>query len=434
LWPLARLGGGGGAGGGRGGGGGSAGATCEDTGSAQDVVFDTFNLALAGNFVPYVKDRRQPLMDAMAQLDSDVVCLQEVWEQSDKDLVASAVAAKYPHVLSYKHDLDTVIDDATGADGKVPKPPSTPPCSDADVAGITAKLNAAVDCLRDNCSIDGSKSEDSATISSACATNKCASKAISLLNGSKRCYGCLLPQLPTESFKDIRTECTTNPKAGVAFRGQNGLMLLSKHPVESSEVVVLPGTWNRRAVIHARVAVPNGSKVDVYCHHMTPIFKGTLYPYTGQYGAGSDPNGWVNEQLLHAKKLVAMAQKNSCGPAVVLGDLNASHAYPTATPPILIEGEGTLKELEKVFQPGVAANYTPACTYCKANQNVADNDSGADQWIDHLYLLNIDPARVKSTALTFVDPVVNATDDMGSPLKVELSDHYGLRSVITLGK
>jgi endonuclease/exonuclease/phosphatase family metal-dependent hydrolase len=431
-------GGTGGAGGaGTGGSAGKAGGTtCEDTNPALDVKLDTFNVALAGNFIPYEKERRQPIVDALAALDSDVVCLQEVWEQSDKELIANAVKAKFPHAFFVKHDLETALDDATDADGKVPPAPTTPPCTDDEVAGVVAKFDSAVDCLRDNCPTDAALGENAETISSSCATSKCASKALSLMNSSKRCYGCLLPQMPTATFATMRNECKTNPKAGLAFGGQNGVMLLSKHPLEDTGAVVLPGTWNRRALLKARASLPNGGKLQVYCHHFTPIFKGSLYPYTGLYGAGPDANGWVNEQLLHAKKMVELAKKEnaSCTPTVLLADVNASRAYPNATPPIPAEGVGTLDQLESYFTHGIAAGYTPACTYCKGNENVADNDTGGDQWIDHIHVLNVDPSKIKSTTLLFTEKSVDVKNAEGASIKVELSDHYGLRTVLSLGK
>jgi endonuclease/exonuclease/phosphatase family metal-dependent hydrolase len=397
---------------------------------------ETFNVALAGNFITYEKERRQPIADALAQLDSDVVCLQEVWEQSDKELIAEAVKAKFPHTFFVKHDLDTALDDATDASGATPAAPTTPPCSDTEAAGVVAKFDASVDCLRDNCTTDAALGENAETISSACATSKCASKALSLLNSSKRCYGCLLPQMPTETFSNMRNECKTNPKAGLAFGGQNGVMILSKHPLEGTGAVALPGTWNRRALLKAKASLPNGGKLQVYCHHLTPVFKGPLYPYTGLYGAGPDANGWINEQLLHAKKMVALAKKENtaCLPTVLLADVNASRAYPDATPPVNADAVGTLTELETLFSPGLASGYKPACTYCKANQNVADNDPSGDQWLDHIYVLNLDPSRVKSTTRTFMEATVNVTDGGGVATKVELSDHFGLRTVLEFGK
>ena len=49
----------------------------------EEVIVDAFNVALAGSFIPYETERRQPIADAIAAHDADVLCLQEVWTQAD---------------------------------------------------------------------------------------------------------------------------------------------------------------------------------------------------------------------------------------------------------------------------------------------------------------------------------------------------------------
>jgi hypothetical protein len=46
--------------------------------------FATYNAGLARGFVDYAGARTQPVADAVARLDSDVVCLQEVWLYEDE--------------------------------------------------------------------------------------------------------------------------------------------------------------------------------------------------------------------------------------------------------------------------------------------------------------------------------------------------------------
>ena len=53
----------------------------------QEVTLDTFNTALAGAFIPYEAERRQPIAEAMAATDADIICLQEVWNQADKEMI-----------------------------------------------------------------------------------------------------------------------------------------------------------------------------------------------------------------------------------------------------------------------------------------------------------------------------------------------------------
>ncbi|MGB5268001.1 MAG: endonuclease/exonuclease/phosphatase family protein, partial [Polyangiales bacterium] len=63
----------------------------------EEVIVDAFNVALAGSFIPYEAERRQPIADAIAAHDADVLCLQEVWTQADKELIRDAAAPTFPY-------------------------------------------------------------------------------------------------------------------------------------------------------------------------------------------------------------------------------------------------------------------------------------------------------------------------------------------------
>src|SRR5690606_27482063 len=66
-----------------------------------EIRVDTFNVGLAGAFVPNEATRREPVIAAVAAMESDIVCLQEVWEQSDKDRIRDAALAQFPHIVSF---------------------------------------------------------------------------------------------------------------------------------------------------------------------------------------------------------------------------------------------------------------------------------------------------------------------------------------------
>lgn len=405
---------------------------CGDDGGGrepQEVVVETFNVALAGAFIPFETERRQPITEAIAAADSDVLCLQEVWTQSDKELIRDAAIETYPHIVFFENDLDTPIDVPTDQQGEIPPAPTTVPCPDVEVEGIPGltiedQMNQAVDCLRDNCStIPGS--DEGQTTSADCAASECVTAVAGLLLGSaeqQRCYACVVTQLPTEQLSEIRTSCTTVINQDLAFDGQNGLMLLSRHPIDDEEELVLPGTWNRRTILRATVNLPNGAELDAYCNHLTPIFDDFTFPYTGQYGNGfTDARGWQAEQELQAEKLIDYVTDTSGNrPAVILGDLNAGHAFPAQD--IVAEGEPTLDLLETVFEPAYASSYTPQCTFCSTNPVT---DAETSSWIDHILLYNLASDAVLSTARVYDEAVVPVDSQT-----VPLSDHFGMRSVI----
>lgn len=408
---------------------------CSDDGESPEpleVKVETFNVALAGAFIPYEAERREYIAEAIAGSDADVLCLQEVWTQEDKELIRDTAIDAYPYAAFFRDDLDTAIDDPEDQQGEIPPTPTTVPCPELDVGnGVTIadQMNAAVDCVQENCStIPGS--EDGQTTSAECASSFCVGAVAALLFGDpdqQRCYACVVTQLPTSTFAEIRDSCANVVNQDLAFGGQNGLMILSAHPLQNADEWVLPGTWNRRTILSATVELPNGTGLDAYCNHLTPIFDESpinTFPYTGHYGEGmTDAGGWQAEQELQAQKLIDYVERTSQSrPAVIMGDLNSGFAYPEED--IVAEGEETLSLLESVFLAAYAEDFTPECTFCSTNP-VADSDSSV--WIDHILLYNLTAENVVSTARVFDQAVVPVGD-----MTVPLSDHYGLSSVIVV--
>jgi len=402
-----------------------------------EVVVDTFNVALAGAFIPYESERRQPIVEAIAASGSDVVCLQEVWNQADKELIRDGALDAYPYSVFFRDDLDTVVDSPTDQQGQVPPAPTGVPCPDeqaSDTMNIQAQMNQAVDCVMANCSTtpDATPPEDELgrTTSADCASGSCVGQVAGLLFGDsaqQRCYACVVTQLPTSTFGRIRESCANVVNQDLAFDGQNGVMILSRHPLKNAENWVIPGTWNRRTILSATVELPNGTELDTYCNHLTPIFDVqpiNTFPYTGQYGDGmTGAAGWQAEQELQAEKLIDhVAETSGNRPAVIMGDLNAGRAYPEEE--IIAEGEATLDLLELAFTPAYAADYAPLCTFCSTNP-VAESESSV--WIDHILLYNIAAESVTSTARIYDEDVV-PVDGMTVPL----SDHFGIRSVLVV--
>jgi endonuclease/exonuclease/phosphatase family metal-dependent hydrolase len=403
----------------------------------EEVIVDSFNVALAGAFIPYEAERRQPIADAIATHDADILCLQEVWTQADKELIRDTAAETFPYSAFVQNGLDTPVDDATDQQGEIPPAPTTVPCPDEifgnDEVTIKAQMDAAIDCVRDNCStIEGS--DAGRTTSAACASSACSIAVAPLLFGTdpqhQRCYACVIPQLPTATFAEMRESCPTVVNQDIAFGGQNGVMILSRHPLKNAENWVIPGTWNRRSILRATAELPNGAELDTYCNHLTPIFTVppnsiNTFPYTGQYGDGmKGPGGWQAEQELQAQKLINyVASKSSNRPAVILGDMNAGLASPDDD--IVGEGEETFNILAAAYTPAYTADYTPLCTFCSSNP-VTDTESSV--WIDHIFLYNLTESAVSSTARIFDQAVVPVAGDMLVPL----SDHFGMRSVIVV--
>jgi hypothetical protein len=127
--------------GGTGGGGGAGGGEPPE---GVAVTIETYNLALAGSFIAYEQERRELLPDAIANSDADILCLQEVWEQADKEMIRDAAAANFPNVFMAEDDLLTTLDDPEDQNGDIPPPPTTVPCPEGDAKDAPHSLRCRV--------------------------------------------------------------------------------------------------------------------------------------------------------------------------------------------------------------------------------------------------------------------------------------------------
>ncbi len=386
------------------------------------VTVETFNVGLAGAFIPFEPQRRAAVGPALAQNPSDIVCLQEVWREEDKDAIATAVRGTFPHVARARHNLDTRADVELEPGCAVPAAPTTPPCGSME---LRATLDAGLRCLAANCStMPGS--EMGMTTSTGCAAMRCVTEVGGLFGSpdALRCYGCLATALPTDSIASIRALCTGNVNAGLAFGGQSGVMILSKHPLTDVQTLVIPGTWNRRVITRATATLPGNRRVAVYCNHLTPEFSGLTYPYTGRYGCNQTTReGWATEQLAQARRLARFVTETAgTTPAVVLGDFNTG----PMSEGIAAEAVATYDFLRMQFTPAVPAGYQPRCTFCRDNFLTG---ASSDVWIDHIFLKNFPQSATRSLARTYTEASVAVPM---APNRVSVSDHYGLRAVLSL--
>ena len=63
----------------------------------NETLFVSFNVGLADTQVDYYSERKQPVIDAINKTEADVICLQEVWKESDLDDFIGALSNKFPH-------------------------------------------------------------------------------------------------------------------------------------------------------------------------------------------------------------------------------------------------------------------------------------------------------------------------------------------------
>ncbi len=419
-------------------------ASCGDA-LPLDVSFDVFNTQLNGSFSAYEEERRQPIIDALAQLESDVVCVTEVWSQADKKAIADAAAASnFKYSFYTNHDWDTTVDDPTDQNGQVP-----PTYENAACTNSIDKMNAALDCLKTNCmggNEDGKPDASFKTCIMSCAT----SGLIPLITGTpddRSCWSCIFTQMASyETVAWTRDKCANDPKARFVFRGADGAMVLSKRPISNPSAWVLPATEWRVSVLRAPITMDNGANIDTYCTVLTtPTTSCLTRPYTGQYGgtagAPTDCNPqWTAELVLQSKKLVDHVKKSSIdvgSTAVILGDFYSGTGYSSGGNEVLTaQYADAYQNLTGAFVPAVPLDYAPVCTYC-ANENPIITPPGTpttadNTWTSNVFLGHYPVSLVRSAGVLLNEPVIELPQPDAGTLTIPLSQYYLFRSTVRI--
>ncbi len=339
----------------------------------------TFNAGLAHNYVPYADERRDALPAALAALEADALCLQEVWEDADADALQAALRTVYPHALR--------IDQGSSGPGE------GPPCTPEDLGPVAG-------CVQANCT----GVEDL----TGCVLKQCG-KFFFGLPGN--CRNCLAANV-SKPLEEVVAGCTAKDAQTWAYDGRNGLLLLSKHPFETSVLLPLDSFFLRRAVLHAVIRIPGGP-LHLFCTHLTtPLSE---VEYAGKHGS------WQAEQAAQVDALIALVKENAGdAPAVVMGDLNCGPANAEWE----VEAEFP-DHIRRFAAAGFRNPYTEDhghCTWCGIESLGAPK--GHFKILDHLLFHNF------GETLLHPQKVLEQTLPVGpadAPVHVPLSDHYGVR-------
>ena len=357
-------------------------AGCESSGSAALV---TYNVGLARGFVDHADARAMPAAAAIAALDADVVCLQEVWLREDPEMgyqpsyertILDATSARFPHHFS---EITTPPEGTdTGCNAAEAEPLQT--CVEAACAGVDpGELST---CALENCN-----PEYFAT--------------------SASCQACIAANLGNPV--DVIIDRCLGEGGGAFSNGHNGLLLLSRHPLETPSLRRFESTITVRAALHARVTLPGLGATDVYCTHLAADLSAILtYP-------GGTYTSFAEEQAAQVEALLAFVEETrGAAPVVIMGDLN--------------HGPDVLPENYALWGAAYSSPWADApdsrCTYCPDNTlNTEDTVTG--ETIDHVL---VSGARALSASRVLDVPETIAGGD--GELTTHLSDHYGVRVVL----
>ncbi len=348
----------------------------EDTGPAatsQRATVATYNAGLADNYVPWSNEREPFVTEALAELDVDLLCLQEVWQQESIDAIGAATSARLPEQL-------VEITAEAGAD--------EPACTEEETTPLA-------ECAHENC--------DGAPDLTTCVLSFCSDEFNQLSDG---CTECAAANIGLNDVDAILNACLTGSST-FAWGGHNGLMLLSSSPMANTDRLDMDAWLVFRSALYAEV-----DGLSVVCTHLTADLGSVAY--------GGTAASYEAEQAAQIDAMIAWAEaKADGGPLVLLGDFNTGPAL----------GGGIAAELPANWDKVTAAGFSdpnvdqdaPFCTWCV--DNTLSEDS-SDRAIDHV--------AVKGAATSNPVRLFDSTVDLpGADAPQSLSDHYGVQAELS---
>ena len=105
----------------------SDGSDDRDDIQADPLTVASYNLGLALNFVPYTNERLPVNAALLADYDSDVLCLQEIWLEDYVETIEQALIEDYPYI--YTVEAEQVFTDEA-------------PCTEEEIADFAACADA----------------------------------------------------------------------------------------------------------------------------------------------------------------------------------------------------------------------------------------------------------------------------------------------------
>ena len=347
------------------------------------LAVDTFNTGLYGGQAAFNDERRSAVYDAIAGRPSDLMCLIET--SLDADAIVQHASGTFPYSYFVRTDLDTQPTDPTDAEGNTPPPPTGPPC-----AGIDPSIVSSIyQCSAQNCTNTGDLNGYVATTN--CLSASCAGPITQLYYQGQQqdaCVDCIIyyanAELPLSTGLKA---CTSDPRQPFSSNGMNATLMLSRYPLINTQAFILPGTGFRRVVLYAQVKLED-QVVDFFCgHFVSPLIDGVI-PYVGNYGVDipNQENGWEDEQILQARKIVPWIKATTTYPAIIAGDWHATAlvtgtSADGGTTTVLADQSRAVMQLFDqslggAFLRAEPDGYKATCEYCPSPQNVYNVGSG----------------------------------------------------------
>tara|TARA_R110001599_G_scaffold353231_1_gene591029 strand:- start:110870 stop:112099 length:1230 start_codon:yes stop_codon:yes gene_type:complete len=384
---------------------------CSDGGNNnkkdQAVRTDTlsitsYNVGLALNFVAFTDERLVANEALLADSDSDVICLQEVWLDEQVETLTKALEGNYPEI--YTVPAEQILSEAAA-------------CNNEDIGEFTQCVNNQCPGLR------------GAELVS-CVPTQCSD---SLFQLPPVCLDAVIGSVGIPDVTvDAVIDAVTQPAGKFAFGGALGLILASKYPLEAREFqdLIDDSTSNHRGALYAEINLNDQAHV-VGCTHPTANLS-IDYPASGKHASWEGENRFMQEQM------IAFANaKAGDNPILFAGDFNCSIANASNGVDADFAENCELWLRDGFADP--AAEQLP-CTFCSEENLILQAGGGTGNYLlDHIFVKNLVTTSPIVADRVFDDPVsIEATippsellpDD--SPTMTHPSDHFGVELELTL--
>jgi endonuclease/exonuclease/phosphatase family metal-dependent hydrolase len=352
----------------------------------------TYNAGLAHTFVKYAGERVEKVVDGLSKLDSDVLCLQEVWTKKDRKKIIKSLKKKYPHSFLTKI--------------KQTKSKRRPTCRIKELFGE----GKFVQCMKDKC---GDASGDEFTT---CIINDCKVPLVNLKNSNRECVQGLMAQVGKSTLASLFTVLNPFKAAGqFTYKGSNGLIILSRIPFDTKDVIDFSDIsfLSRRSALRVNVT-KNGKPHQIACTHLTANLDGTA-PYAGKF------ENWSEENLAQVDRLIKNTSKSDQA-TYLLGDFNCSLQNIGAD--VESEFEGSCKKFLAAGYSDPIAEQNAECTFCRTNTLVNEgNDPHGykNKLLDHIFTIGAEATSSKVVMKQKVKITVKKKE-----IETHLSDHFGV--------
>lgn len=365
------------------------GAGCSDDDVAEpSLAVATYNTGLAKSYVDYATERAPLVIEALAEQDVDVLCVQEVWDSEDWD------ALKEASPLKNTLHLPPIEEDAGDA----------ALCTEAELTPLGA-------CVMEKCDVGPGELTN-------CALANCGAQVGAL---SSECQGCITGVIGTLSLTEIIAACGPGGEgsSGYAYGGSFGIGLLSYEPFEAEDSLVFSSTSNRRGVLYGKTRAADGLPVHVFCTHLSANLSNV--PYTGTLGS------WELEQTRQIRALTRFINdKTSADDRIVLlGDLNTGPKEKGIAAELpanyaMFESDG--------FENAYLQSGDVQCTFCASNALQPENPDPS-VLIDHVLLKGFGETPYSTSQIMRGEITIRSN---GTAVDTAYSDHYGLRTEFKL--